>query len=165
MYFTKYNIFLLQNILLLRTHHWRNSITELTLTLCCISLCMWLETRIIIKSESHPFYPENFDWFSWGWAKFFNSTNSQCFPPKFQGLVLRRIWYVSKLIWKAQKLSHIDALCINLSFSPNSCFLIPLKISQFWWLLGFPAQKNTCAKICKTVLCLSRFHSHSTLLV
>ena len=41
-------------------------------TLCCISLrrCYFgLETRVIIKIESPPFYPIKFDWFSWGWRK------------------------------------------------------------------------------------------------
>ena len=29
----------------------------------------WLETRVIIKISSHPWYPRTFDWFSWGWSK------------------------------------------------------------------------------------------------
>ena len=45
----------------------------------------WLETRVIIKISSHPWYPRTFDWFSWGWSKngrlkkseFFEITNSQ----------------------------------------------------------------------------------------
>ena len=28
-----------------------------------------LVTRVIIKIESHPCYPINADWFSWGWSK------------------------------------------------------------------------------------------------
>ena len=43
-------------------------------TICCIFLrrCYFgLGTRVIIKIESHPFYPINFDWLSWGWSKFF----------------------------------------------------------------------------------------------
>ena len=41
-------------------------------TLCCISLrrCWFgLETRVIIKILTHPFYPLNLDWFSWVWSK------------------------------------------------------------------------------------------------
>ena len=41
-------------------------------TLCYICLRRWyfqMETMLIIKIESHPCYPTNFDWFSWGWSK------------------------------------------------------------------------------------------------
>ena len=57
----------------------------------------WLETRIIIKILSHPWYPRTFDWFSCGWRKknpkknlknwvFQNCQFSKM--RKFQGLVL-----------------------------------------------------------------------------
>ena len=50
--------------------------------------CFWLETTIIIKIESHPFYPMICPWFWWGWSKkkskwptqkneIFKTTNSQ----------------------------------------------------------------------------------------
>ena len=29
----------------------------------------WLETRVIIKISTHPWYPRNFDQFSWRWCK------------------------------------------------------------------------------------------------
>ena len=65
----------------------------------------WLETRVIIKILSHPWYRRTFDWFSWGWSKtfffekkvqngqlkkteFFKIANSQNFLWKFHGLVL-----------------------------------------------------------------------------
>ena len=55
--------------------------------------CFWLETTIIIKIESHPFYPIVCVWFRWGWSKKKSKWPTKppilnIFSPKFQGLVL-----------------------------------------------------------------------------
>ena len=78
----------------------------LFIQLCCYTLtqrmfglgCFWLETTIIIKIESHPFYPI-ICWFHWGWSKkkskwptqkteIFKTANSQYFFDKILGIGL-----------------------------------------------------------------------------
>ena len=102
----------------LSSHLWRNSInvisenlhTVLTYHIATLYNVILriaknlLETRVIIKISTHPCYPRNFHWFSWGWSrkrkkiekKRFKMADSifsippilNIFSRKFQGLVL-----------------------------------------------------------------------------
>ena len=48
---------------------------------------IWLESKLIIKILSHPWYQRTFDWFSWGWRKIFffekKVQNSQLIKTEF----------------------------------------------------------------------------------
>ena len=81
-------------------------------TLCCICLhrcCFGLEVKVIIKISTHPFFPRNFDWFSWGWSKkdfFFFLKKHQC---RSTNTVVRLfVFFASFRLYFGQPDHHID---------------------------------------------------------
>ena len=116
--------------------------------------CFWLETTIIIRIESHPFYPIICAWFRWGESKKKNQNGrlkktdiNLFYKPKNQSLKFwrenRGIW----LFWKSQFfwVCHFDLIFFFFYFIHiiiRGRLWDRMDGTQLLWLLWFPAKNN-----------------------
>ena len=107
---------------------------------------IWLETRVIIKISPHPRYPRTFDWFSWGWSKFFSKSPILISAPSVFVFWLSLVVFTFKLlliasisfwkIWTTEKY-HLYFLYIPWAFChpaflahvPSIC---PWRLNHIW---------------------------------
>ena len=96
----------------------------------------WLETRVIIKISTHPWYPRNFDQFSSGWSK------NIFFEKKIQNGRLKKTEFFK--IANSQK-----KICENFVLE-LAILKIPVFLSRPFWIFFFE-KKNLASSPWKLV--------------
>ena len=98
----------------------------------------WLETRVIIKSLTHSWYPRTFGWFSWKWSK----TKFKMVDSKSATFVLKnaqpfpQIWWFHCLLYRIP-VAHIFAIRAQINQSVTQgpiqeIFTKNIENWQFW---------------------------------